>query len=84
MKKWYQIKKIKILLNTDFVEIKNKYQMIPQLCMQGQQMNITGISSGKLKYKSLKFVFETFRQEEYQPAPVVNYQMIMILQNYRI
>jgi UDP-galactopyranose mutase len=32
-----------------------------------------GFKYGKLEYRSLKLVFETFPQEHYQPAAVVNY-----------
>lgn len=66
-------KKIKILLNTDFVEIKNEIPNDTPIVYTGAADEYYGYKFGKLKYRSLKFVFETFRQEEYQPAPVVNY-----------
>jgi UDP-galactopyranose mutase len=65
-------KNIKILLNTDYKEVIQdiKYDT---LIYTGATDEFYNYKYGKLAYRSVNFVFETFDQEEYQEAPVVNY-----------
>ncbi len=65
-------KNIKILLNTDYKEVIKdiKYDT---LIYTGATDEFYNYKYGKLAYRSVNFVFETFDQEEYQEAPVVNY-----------
>lgn len=63
---------IKILLNTDFEEIRNEITW-DTLVYTGPADEYYGYRHGKLKYRSIDFVFETYDCESYQEAPVVNY-----------
>lgn len=65
-------KNIKILLNTDYKEVLPdiKYDT---LIYTGATDEFYNFKHGKLAYRSVNFVFETFDQEQYQEAPVVNY-----------
>ena len=65
-------KNIKILLNTDYNEVIQdiKYDT---LIYTGATDEFYHFKHGKLAYRSVNFVFETFDKEEYQEAPVVNY-----------
>lgn len=65
-------KNIKLLLNTDFQEIRDElsYDM---LIYTGPTDEYYAYKHGRLAYRSIDFVFETMDVESYQPAPVVNY-----------
>ncbi len=63
---------IKIMLNTDFEEIRNEITW-DKLIYTGPADEYYGCKFGKLKYRSIDFVFETYDCESYQEAPVVNY-----------
>ena len=65
-------KNIKIMLNTDYKEIKDDITY-DKLIYTGQTDEFYDFEYGKLAYRSLEFKFETFDQESYQEAPVVNY-----------
>lgn len=65
-------KNIKLLLNTDFQEIKDEIQY-DTLIYTGPADEYYGYKYGKLAYRSIDFVFETYDRESYQDAPVVNY-----------
>ncbi|HUQ23064.1 MAG TPA: UDP-galactopyranose mutase, partial [Gaiellaceae bacterium] len=63
---------IKILLNTDYREIKDD---IPyrRMIFTGPIDEYFDLCFGKLPYRSLEFEFETFDHPVHQAAPVVNY-----------
>jgi UDP-galactopyranose mutase len=63
---------IKIMLNTDYREVE---RMIPhdQIVYTGPVDEYFNYRYGKLPYRSLEFKHQTFDQEVYQQAPVVNY-----------
>ncbi len=63
---------IKILLNTDYKEVIKdlKYD---KLIYTGPTDYFYDYKFGKMEYRSINFIFETFNKEEYQAAPVVNY-----------
>lgn len=63
---------IKIMLNTDYQEIK---QVIPyrQMVYTGPIDEFFGYRYGKLPYRSLHFRFETLDMPVYQPEAVINY-----------
>lgn len=63
---------IKILLNTDYKEVINEIEY-GMLIYTGPTDYFYDYKYGKMAYRSLEFVFETYDREEYQPAPVVNY-----------
>ncbi|HHV10336.1 MAG TPA: UDP-galactopyranose mutase [Clostridiales bacterium] len=65
-------KNIKILLNTDYKEVIGDIKH-ETLIYTGATDEFYGYKHGKLAYRSVNFVFETFDKEEYQEAPVVNY-----------
>lgn len=65
-------KNIKLLLNTDFMEIKGNLEY-DTLVFTGPADEYYGYKYGKLAYRSIDFVFETYDMESYQEAPVVNY-----------
>ncbi|MBE5962840.1 MAG: UDP-galactopyranose mutase [Lachnospiraceae bacterium] len=67
-----QNKNIKIMLNTDYKEVKDDITY-DKLIYTGQTDEFYDFEYGKLAYRSLEFKFETFDQESYQEAPVVNY-----------
>ena len=63
---------IKIMLNTDYQEIKN---VIPyrEMVYTGPIDEFFGYRYGKLPYRSLDFRFETHDTPSYQPEAVINY-----------
>lgn len=63
---------IKILLNTDFEEIRGEISR-DILIYTGPADEYFGFKHGKLRYRSIDFVFETYDKESFQEAPVVNY-----------
>ncbi len=65
-------KNIKLMLNTDYREVMKDitYDM---LIYTGATDEYYGYKHGKLAYRSVKFVFETYDTEKFQEAPVVNY-----------
>lgn len=65
-------KNIKILLNTDYKEVINdiKYE---KLIYTGPADYYYDYKHGKLAYRSIDFEFETYDEESFQEAPVVNY-----------
>ncbi len=63
---------IKIMLNTDFEEIRREITW-DKLVYTGPADEYYGFKFGKLKYRSIDFVFETYDCDSYQEAPVVNY-----------
>ncbi len=65
-------KNIKLMLNTDYHEVMKDitYDM---LIYTGATDEYYGYKHGKLAYRSVKFVFETYDTEKFQEAPVVNY-----------
>lgn len=63
---------IKLLLNTDYKEVIAELEY-EKLIYTGPTDYFYDYEFGKLGYRSLDFVFETYDSEEYQPAPVVNY-----------
>lgn len=65
-------KNIKLLLNTDFMEIKDEIQY-DTLIFTGPADEYYHYKHGKLAYRSMDFVFETHDMESFQEAPVVNY-----------
>lgn len=65
-------KNIKLLLNTDYKEIIDDINY-ETMIYTGATDEFYNFKYGKLAYRSINFVFETFDQEEYQEVPVVNY-----------
>ncbi len=65
-------KNIKLMLNTDFRELK-KDITYDTLIYTGATDEYYEYKHGKLAYRSVKFVFETYDTEKFQEAPVVNY-----------
>jgi UDP-galactopyranose mutase len=65
-------KNIKILLNTDYKEVIDEIQYT-KLIYTGPTDYFYDFKHGKMAYRSIRFVFETYNKEEYQQAPVVNY-----------
>lgn len=65
-------KRIKILLNTDYKKVKNKFKF-DILFYTGPIDEFFDYEYGKLKYRCLKIKFKTLKKENYQPSAVVNY-----------
>lgn len=65
-------KNIKLLLNTDYKEIIDDITY-DKLIYTGPTDYFYDYKHGKLQYRSIDFVFETFDCEKFQEAPVVNY-----------
>lgn len=65
-------KNVKLLLNTDYKEIM-KDITYDTLIYTGATDEFYDFKHGKLSYRSVNFVFETYDQEKFQEAPVVNY-----------
>jgi UDP-galactopyranose mutase len=63
---------IKIMLNTDFEEIRHEIQY-DKLVYTGPIDEFFGYRFGKLPYRSLIFRHETVNRENFQPVAVVNY-----------
>lgn len=65
-------KNIKLMLNTDYREVKDSITY-ETLIYTGAPDEFYNYKHGKLRYRSINFVFETYDIEEFQAAPVVNY-----------
>ena len=65
-------KKIKLLLNTDYKEVIQEITY-DTLIYTGAADEYYDYKFGKLPYRSVNFVFETYDREKFQEAPVVNY-----------
>ena len=65
-------KNIKILLNTDYKEVIDDIEY-EKLIYTGPTDYFYNYKHGRMAYRSIDFVFETYNKEEFQPAPVVNY-----------
>lgn len=65
-------KNIKLLLNTDYKEVIDSISF-EKMIYTGPTDYFYDYKHGKMAYRSIDFVFETYNKEEYQPAPVVNY-----------
>jgi UDP-galactopyranose mutase len=65
-------KNIKLLLNTDYREVMNDITY-DTLIYTGATDEFYHFKHGKLSYRSVNFVFETYDQDKFQEAPVVNY-----------
>ena len=65
-------KNIKILLNTDYREIAGDVSY-DTMIYTGAVDEFYNYKYGRLAYRSIKFVFETYDMEKFQEAPVVNY-----------
>ena len=63
---------IKIMLNTDYKEIIDGISY-DTLIYTGPTDEYYNHKYGKLPYRSIQFMFETYDKEEFQEAPVVNY-----------
>ncbi len=70
--KMVQNRNISILLNTDFAEIRKEIRF-GTLIYTGPADEYFGCRHGRLAYRSIDFVMETYNQESFQEAPVVNY-----------
>jgi UDP-galactopyranose mutase len=72
-------KNIKVLLNNDVLSLKNSKTYIAGKLFTGQIFYCGSIDKlfnyklGKLNYRSLNIVFESFHKKKYQPTAVVNY-----------
>lgn len=65
-------KNIKILLNTDYKEVMNDISY-DTLIYTGAADEFYNYKYGRLAYRSVRFVFETYDMDAFQEAPVVNY-----------
>lgn len=65
-------KNIKIMLNTDYREVIGDITY-DTMIYTGAADEFYQYKFGKLAYRSIDFVMETFNKEEFQEAPVVNY-----------
>lgn len=63
---------IKILLNTDYQEIKNEIRF-KKLIYTGPVDEYFDFCYGKLPYRSIRFKFETLEQEHFQQTGTINY-----------
>ncbi|PAU64757.1 UDP-galactopyranose mutase [Pseudomonas sp. PIC25] len=63
---------IKVMVNTDFKEIRDEVQY-DHLVYCGPIDEYFGYCYGKLPYRSLRFQHETVDRERFQPVAVVNY-----------
>jgi len=64
---------ITVLLNTDWFKVKDRYSNYDKLFFTGPIDQFFSHKYDKLQYRSLKFEFETFREEYYQEKAVINY-----------
>lgn len=63
-----------ILLNTDYLEDKDKYRKLGKTVIYtGEMDRYFDYSLGKLQYRTLRFQIERLEKEYYQPCAVVNY-----------
>ncbi|MDF2906976.1 MAG: hypothetical protein K0R34_2297 [Herbinix sp.] len=65
-------KNIKLLLNTDYREVM-KDITYDTLIYTGATDEFYDYKHGRLSYRSVNFVFETYDRDKFQEAPVVNY-----------
>lgn len=65
-------KNIKLMLNTDYREVINDISY-ETLIYTGAVDEYYNYKYGKLAYRSINFVFETYDKQLYQEVPVVNY-----------
>lgn len=65
-------KNIKVMLNTDYKEVIENVDY-DTLIYTGATDEFYNYKHGKLSYRSVNFVFETYDCVNYQEAPVVNY-----------
>lgn len=65
-------KNIKLMLNTDYREVI-KDITFDTLIYTGATDEFYDYKHGKLSYRSVNFIFETYDKENFQEAPVVNY-----------
>ena len=65
-------KNIKIMLNTNYKEVIDEITY-DKLIYTGSTDEFYNYKHGRLAYRSIDFVFETYDKEEFQEAPVVNY-----------
>jgi UDP-galactopyranose mutase len=63
---------IKILLNTDYKEIRNDISF-GQMIYTGPADYLFDYAHGKLPYRSIRFKYKTLDVEEYQKVAVINY-----------
>src|SRR5918997_1600481 len=63
---------IKVMLNTDYREIVKEISF-KEMIYTGPVDSYFDYRYGKLPYRSLEFKHETHSNEQFQPAPVVNY-----------
>ena len=63
---------IKVMLNTSFAEIRDEVAY-DSLVYTGPIDEYFGYCYGRLPYRSLQFVFETFGAPQVQPVAVINY-----------
>jgi len=63
---------IKIMLNTDYKEVKNLFPY-KEMIYTGPIDEYFGYKHGKLPYRSLEFVFETFDTDIYQKTGTINF-----------
>ena len=66
-------KKIKVLLNTDFFDIRDKIKKDATLIYSGPIDRFFDYKYGKLSWRTLRFEQETISKEDYQGNSVVNY-----------
>jgi UDP-galactopyranose mutase len=66
-------KKIKVLLNTDYFEIKNQLKQDACLIYSGPIDRFFDYKYGKLSWRTLRFEQETLDMEDYQGNSVINF-----------
>jgi UDP-galactopyranose mutase len=71
-KKILSHKNIEIVLNTDYQKILNDVKF-DKMIYTGPIDYFFDYKFGKLPYRSIRFEFQTFNQELYQPAAQINY-----------
>ena len=64
---------ITVLLNTDFLKVKDQYTDYEKLFYTGPIDQFFNEKMDKLEYRSLEFVHETYDKEYFQPNGVINY-----------
>lgn len=71
-KKMIDNKKIKLMLNTEFSEIKDKIKY-KKIIFTGQIDEFFNYKFGKLEFRGIKFKLEKLNKKSFQPNSVVNY-----------
>jgi UDP-galactopyranose mutase len=66
-------KNIKVMLNTDYFNFKDKYPKFAKVFFTGPIDKYFNFKFGKLEYRSLIFKFKTYDKEFFQQNSVVNY-----------